>query len=92
MDFSPSTAIFAKARFGKRKFFLRHPVCGPEINFFCQDAHHPADLEPPVGEKDDWEMAVAVEVGGLRRVIVRVSRQEGTMLVDGRVRYRLDLL
>ena len=49
-------------------------------------------MEPPVGEKDDWEMAVAVEVGGLRRVIVRVSRQEGTMLVDGRVRYRLDLL
>ena len=24
--FSPSTAIFAKAKFGKRKFFLRHPV------------------------------------------------------------------
>ena len=35
-------------------------------------------------------VAVAVEVGGLRQVIVRVSRQEGTMLVDGRVRYRLD--
>ena len=26
LDFSPSTAIFAKAKFGKRKFFLRHPV------------------------------------------------------------------
>ena len=35
-------------------------------------------------------MAVAVKVGGLRRVIVRVSRLEGTMMVDGRVRYRLD--
>ena len=47
-------------------------------------------MEPPVGEKDDWEIARVVEVGGLRQVIVRVSRQEGTMMVDGRVRYKLD--
>ena len=26
LDFSPSTAIFAKAKFGQRKFFLRHPL------------------------------------------------------------------
>ena len=32
LDFSPSTAIFAKAKFGKRKFFLRHPV-GTEAYF-----------------------------------------------------------
>ena len=49
-------------------------------------------MELPVGERDDWEMAVAVKVGSLRKVIVRVSRQEGTMMVDGRVRYRLDMI
>ena len=26
LDFSPSTAILAKAKFSKRKFFLRHPM------------------------------------------------------------------
>ena len=36
LDFSPSTAIFAKAKFGKRKFFLRHPVQFSELDIHRQ--------------------------------------------------------
>ena len=47
-------------------------------------------MDPPARPEDDWEIVLVDELK--REVVVRVSRQEGTLMVDGRVRYRLDLL
>ena len=44
----------------------------------------------PAEPEDNWEIAVVVKRKGGQEGTILVSRQEGTMLVDGRVRYRLD--
>ena len=56
----------------------------------CQDDS--AALDPPAGPDDDWEIILLVDTrvkGKTPAVIVNMTRQEGTIRVDGRVWWRL---
>ena len=56
MDFSPSTAIFGKVKFGKRKFFLRHPVDGGDNDDDKVEGGDNDDDQVDGGDNDDHKV------------------------------------